>query len=208
VTTAYLRCYERIEKTLKLRDLNSNIKFGWHSLNWCSATFSPAAHPNLSDTWWHTTTKFRLTKGRYETIHGHRYASTYIYLPCNTAGIWEKKHNTYRTKLPTMNQCVCVCVCVCITDIKHCLFLSITWEYRVSYTNVRHTWKLMAAHRLRDCAKLRSTYFLPTDISQCRLWMLHGDNSIVGKKITSQNMTTRISDLLTRNRVQNIPATN
>jgi hypothetical protein len=51
--------------------------------------FSPAVHPNLSDTWRHTT-KFRLTKRGYETIHGHKYLSTYKYLPCKNAGIWKR----------------------------------------------------------------------------------------------------------------------
>jgi hypothetical protein len=61
------------------------------SVGQCSAKFfSPTAHPNLSDTWQHTT-KFRFTKSGYETICGHKYVSTYKFLPYKNAGIWKQK---------------------------------------------------------------------------------------------------------------------
>jgi hypothetical protein len=76
----------------------------------CATFFSLVAHPNLSDTWWHIT-KFRLTKRRYKTIHGHKYVSTYKYLPKKNASMWGggKKYTCW-IKLSMMNQCVCVCV--------------------------------------------------------------------------------------------------
>jgi hypothetical protein len=51
--------------------------------------FTPMAQPNLSKTWWHTT-KCCLMKRGYETIHGHKHASTHKYLPYKNAGIWKQ----------------------------------------------------------------------------------------------------------------------
>jgi hypothetical protein len=48
---------------------------------------SPAAHPNLSKTHDGTPQNFASQKGGYETIHGHKYVSTYKSLPYKSAGI-------------------------------------------------------------------------------------------------------------------------
>jgi hypothetical protein len=69
-----------LQKTRNVRKLNPSSKPVFRK------RFSPAAHPNLSDTWRHTT-KFHLTKRGYETMYGHKYVSTYKSLSYRNAGI-------------------------------------------------------------------------------------------------------------------------
>jgi hypothetical protein len=57
----------------------------FYSTPTCHNLFSPPAQPNLSKTWQHTT-KFHLTKRRYETI-GHKYVFAYKFLPYKNADV-------------------------------------------------------------------------------------------------------------------------
>jgi hypothetical protein len=89
----------------------------------------------VKNTWRHAT-KCRLTKRRYETIHDHKYVSTYKYLPYKNAGIWKQNITHVGKKL----------------SIKYMIlpFITITYEYAISYKNSWHIWNVVAAHRLRN----------------------------------------------------------
>jgi hypothetical protein len=71
--------------------------------------FSPAAHPNLSKTHDVTPKNVASRKRGYETIHGHKYVSTYKYLHYMSAGIWKQNITHVKNrKLSMMNLCLCV----------------------------------------------------------------------------------------------------
>jgi hypothetical protein len=84
-------------KLVCITGFHTRLRISWPTeelftfLGQCSATFfSSSARPNLLKNTWRHTTKFRLMKRGYETIHGHKYVSTYKHLPYKNAGIWKQ----------------------------------------------------------------------------------------------------------------------
>jgi hypothetical protein len=108
------------------------------ALERCSATFFARAHPNLSKNTWRHTTNFHLAKKEYETVHGHKYASTYKYLPYKSAPIWKKKkRNTCWIKLSMMNQCVYIYI-LRILNMKDKILLFSTYNVRIQLLTKIH----------------------------------------------------------------------
>jgi hypothetical protein len=171
--------------------------------------FSPAAHLNLSKDTWRHTTRFRLTKRGFKTIHGHKYEI----LALKECRHMKTKHNTCWIKLSIMNQCVCVCVYYefQLRKTKYCLFRTITCEYTISCKNSRHTWNLAAAHRLRNTGLSNTSSFpltmklgpqgqitkwarrLVSVWQTCRIWQYSLQKNIKWKRTLFRNPETRRS---------------